>query len=316
MPESESIAAGTEIAASRLLADAAVPSASRGDRQLTTMPLQEGVDLAVWRSRSEHAVALSLCDDSERIHLSCTLKGEARCRFKGAPGISEFLVREGSGNINYNPGRCGSFHSRGAFESVTVMVRPDLFAAWARDIDPALRQALDNGRCFRDGYRGAELRATAQALCRALPAVWGDVPEGPRRHPLWLQGQGMAMVGLFLEAHASAAPSLSGSDRARLLRARAILLADLTRAPSLAALATASGLSLVKLKRGFRQLFGNSVYGLFQRERMHQAYRCLQSGEVSVISVAVDLGYSNASHFAAAFRKQFGINPAELKRRS
>jgi len=29
--------------------------------------------------------------------------------------------------------------------------------------------------------------------------------------------------------------------------------------------------------------------------------------------IASDLGYANASHFATAFRKQFGINPSSLK---
>jgi len=37
------------------------------------------------------------------------------------------------------------------------------------------------------------------------------------------------------------------------------------------------------------------------------------TGDESVMRIASDLGYANASHFATAFRKQFGINPSILK---
>jgi AraC family transcriptional regulator len=46
---------------------------------------------------------------------------------------------------------------------------------------------------------------------------------------------------------------------------------------------------------------------------MIQARSRLLHGEESVMRIASDLGYANASHFATAFRKQFGINPSLLK---
>ena len=78
-------------------------------------------------------------------------------------------------------------------------------------------------------------------------------------------------------------------------------------------MARESGLSQPKLTRGFRQLFSNSVYGVFQQMRMIQARSRLMNGNESVMRIASDLGYANASHFATAFRKQFGINPSMLK---
>lgn len=47
---------------------------------------------------------------------------------------------------------------------------------------------------------------------------------------------------------------------------------------------------------------------------MGEARRRLEA-DTPVMLVASDLGYTNASHFAAAFRKQFGIAPSALKRR-
>ncbi|MNG22387.1 Regulatory protein PchR [compost metagenome] len=72
-------------------------------------------------------------------------------------------------------------------------------------------------------------------------------------------------------------------------------------------------MSQPKLIRGFRQLFYNSVYGVFQQARMSQARNRLLIGDESVMRIASELGYANASHFATAFRKQFGVNPSTLK---
>ncbi len=71
-------------------------------------------------------------------------------------------------------------------------------------------------------------------------------------------------------------------------------------------MARESGLSVLKIKRGFRVLFNNSVYGLFQAERMQGSQKTPANGNTSVMTVAADLG-ANASHFSAAFQKQFGV---------
>lgn len=108
--------------------------------------------------------------------------------------------------------------------------------------------------------------------------------------------------------------TLSLADRHKLLRAKDLLLADLSQAPTIAMLSRETGLSVLKLKRGFRQLFNNSIYGLFQAERMHEARRRLFATGAPVMVVATDLGYANASHFSAAFQKQFGVTPSAFKR--
>ena len=163
--------------------------------------------------------------------------------------------------------------------------------------------------CYRDGYRGGALRDAALALFGGLRGEAG-LPV----HPLWLQAKSLEFVALFLEDRAAADAAIPASERRRLLAARDRLLADLADPPTIPELARACGLNVLKLKRGFRQLFGTGVYGLFQRERMHEARRRLLLDDVPVGRVAADLGYANASHFAVAFRKQFGIAPKEIGR--
>ncbi|MCG5500608.1 helix-turn-helix transcriptional regulator [Ectothiorhodospira lacustris] len=282
--------------------------------RVTRVPLQEGLDIVRWQSTFEQPVKIPLYDDSECIHFSFTnvLKGEAVCSFHDGHRQRRFAIDEGSGNISFGRCRHGFYYQHGEIDNVTVMVSPELLSQWELEIDPPLHKALACDHCFLKGHRNGEMSATAHMLC-------GAMDQGPSaRSSLWLYGQSVTLVSLFMETRRSAecVCRVSHMDRQRLMRARGRLLEDLGKAPSLPELAREAGMSLPKLTRGFRQVFGNSVYGVFQQARMEKARSRLLAGEDSVMRVASDLGYANASHFATAFRKQFGINPSQIRLRS
>lgn len=317
-----SSALSSEVAVSSLLAEKPVPHMERAANcRLVKLALRDGVDTLLWSGNLARPMTMNVRDDWDRIHFSCALKG--RCGFSmdgDAAGGSECILRQGLGCISYTPGCTGRSSYADSFEYVTVSVRPDILSDWAPDLDASLARMLDTARCCAMHRCSAEMRAAAGALSGVLRMM----PAGPERCAIpvpsaaWLLGQSLVMVGLAIEAHRDGdapSPSVSPADRRNLLRARDILLADLTQAPTIDALARECGLSAVKLKRGFRLLFNESVYGLFQRERMHEARRRLSEGHTPVTVVAADLGYANASHFAAAFQKQFGVPPSAFKRR-
>lgn len=273
------------------------------------LALLDGLEIMYWRGSFASRVEIPLVDDSDRICFSfnCSLKGQATCRFSDGAGHS-YDVTEGAGSIQYGPGRRGIYRQQGDLENITLFVRPDLFAKWVEYSDSDLQDVIRSGG-FLDGHRGAEMRATAHMLKQALAE-----PGASSRHSLWLQGQSLAFLGLFLEARVPAKTSMIHSgDRARLMRARDRLLADLSAAPSLAQLARDVGISVPTLTRGFQKHFGTSPYALFQQERMHLARHRLSAGE-PVSNVASDLGYTNASHFSAAFRKAFGLLPKSIRK--
>lgn len=68
-----------------------------------------------------------------------------------------------------------------------------------------------------------------------------------------------------------------------------------------------------KLKKGFKQLFGYTVFGYVQEMRMKTARQILAEGRMNVNEVADYLGYSSPNHFSTAFKKMYGIQPTKLK---
>ena len=105
---------------------------------------------------------------------------------------------------------------------------------------------------------------------------------------------------------------LKSDDIERIYVAREILLRDIEHPPSLMMLAKLSGLNDYKLKRGFRQVFGSTVFGYLRTYRMEQARQLLLERKMTVSEVARSVGYSSLSRFSLAFKQQFGVSPGSF----
>ena len=105
-------------------------------------------------------------------------------------------------------------------------------------------------------------------------------------------------------------PFLSDEENIKKIRkAKDIVIARMAEPPSLQELSEEIGLSLKKLKEGFKQIYGDSVYSFLFDYKMEYARKLLETGEYNVNEVGLRVGYSTASHFIAGFKKKFGTTP-------
>ena len=63
--------------------------------------------------------------------------------------------------------------------------------------------------------------------------------------------------------------------------------------------------------RLFKKMTGKTITGYLEEYRVNQSLPLVQSSQYSMIQIADMTGFSNASRFARAFRRQFGCNPGE-----
>lgn len=66
------------------------------------------------------------------------------------------------------------------------------------------------------------------------------------------------------------------------------------------------------LKKGFKEIFGTTIFDFYQQQRMEHAKYLLYEKGLSVTDVSALLGYSSISHFSAAFKKHTGLKPCDL----
>jgi AraC-like DNA-binding protein len=95
----------------------------------------------------------------------------------------------------------------------------------------------------------------------------------------------------------------------KIKRAKEIIINRMAEPPSLGDLATEIGLSLKKLKDGFKQIYGDTVFNFLLEYKLDYSRKLLETKKYNVAEISNLIGYSTSSHFIAAFKKKYGTTP-------
>ena len=131
---------------------------------------------------------------------------------------------------------------------------------------------------------------------------------------LYYKGKGYELLSLYFnrneDPNAEQCPFLIDEENVlKIRKAKEIIISNMAEPPGLEELADAIGLNLKKLKMGFKQIYGDTVYGFLFDYKMDYARQLLDSGSYNVNEVGLKIGYSTGSHFIAAFKKKFATTP-------
>lgn len=102
------------------------------------------------------------------------------------------------------------------------------------------------------------------------------------------------------------------ADRDKISRAREILIEHIGDPITIKELSRKVAINECYLKKGFKEMFGTTIFDFYQNQRMEHARFLLYEKGLSVSEVSALLGYSSISHFSTAFKKHTGLKPCEL----
>jgi AraC family transcriptional regulator len=102
------------------------------------------------------------------------------------------------------------------------------------------------------------------------------------------------------------------ADRDKVLKAREILIQQIGEPITIKELSRKVAMNECYLKKGFKEMFGTTIFDFYQSQRMEHAKYLLYEKGLTVTEVSVLLGYSSISHFSTAFKKHTGLKPCEL----
>jgi AraC-like DNA-binding protein len=131
------------------------------------------------------------------------------------------------------------------------------------------------------------------------------------------QGDGALVEACLLELldAFSTARLVADLAPARLQRIRDRLHDEPWSQPSLRRLAEAEGLHPVSLGRAFRREFGCTITQYRQRLRVAAVVRALLDSNRSLVDIALDQGFADASHMTRLVRRELGLPPRGLRNR-
>jgi AraC-like DNA-binding protein len=299
------------------------PPATSIDRLETIRPMPS-------RLGKGHHRDMELCPGLELSIFNETYHEDFTYRGKEHPHLVQFMVHLSgvvdSGSFLYQDatqsyiGGSGiqpavtNFHPANQPEvGVNIHLEPHLFSQLFATPDGELPLELrplmrgnDSQRVFSPSVTGA-MRSVVQQII--------DCPFFGITKRLYLQGKVFELMALQLDRILSheatpSSDSLKADTIARIHYAAEILRSRLESPPLQTELAQLVGVSDRTLRRGFQAVFQTTVLGYVTGQRLLHAEQLLRQG-FTVTDVVHRCGYSNQGHFAAVFKRKFGITPKQ-----
>jgi AraC-like DNA-binding protein len=284
--------------------DGMTDSVALGQRQQRYVALRQGIDLCIEDHWLDSDLEVLHCDRAHPLEFTFEQvqiggKHSQRYDFFGS-GLAPAEVWRVPGNRR--------------IVSINVHIEPHIFQQWSGETCDDLPDLLrpDDQRYFeRSGTPTAAMQMAVQAILHC--------PFQGLTQRLYLESKVWELMALLIEdlkitPDSVSQPALKPDDVERIHYASKLLRRQITHPPSLMELARAVGINDHKLKVGFRQVFGTTVFGYLHEHRMERSRQLLESGDLSVTAAAEAVGFASRGHFAAAFRRKYGVNPGVYTR--
>lgn len=170
-----------------------------------------------------------------------------------------------------------------------------------------LQKNVTHSRQLTMPLRADMARAAAALLaCELAGSLRGLYAEAKGFELLTLSVQSVIDAEAGLDRRDS---GLSTKDLANLQDARQHLEKQFLDPPKISDLAKSVGLNEAKLMRAFKQVYGATIFDFSQQLRMDLAKKLIETTDLSVTEIALEVGYEYSSNFTTAFRRHFGITP-------
>ncbi|MBZ9786982.1 AraC family transcriptional regulator [Psychroflexus sp. CAK57W] len=280
---------------------------ARGSEQF--IEIEEGISILSIKNDSEREECITHHISADFIQFHFCAKGEIKFNFN--EGRYALNIKEDSSLLLYNPERDLPVNLEAMSESWSVSILISikklhtLFSAEANYIDFLTEDNRD-----KKFYKEVMVSpAMAVILSQIL-----NFNLHPSVRKIYLKGKAYELIGLYFnrpaEADIEQCPFLDDEVNVKKIKlAKSIILQRMTEPPTLQQLADEVGLSLKKLKEGFKEIYGDTVFSFLFDYKMDYARKLLEKGQHNVNEVGLSIGYSTASHFISAFKKKFGTTP-------
>jgi AraC family transcriptional regulator, transcriptional activator of the genes for pyochelin and ferripyochelin receptors len=183
-------------------------------------------------------------------------------------------------------------------------------------ITPSLKKQTAWHRLFfaEDVFVSISQKIASEDLVNPVLKVLGCSYTGNVRS-LFIESQCLEILSLMIMKLSLEDPNeaLTTLEIEKLELAQKILIQNFQNPPTLKILSRKIGLNSLKLKTGFKKLFGKPPYTMLREYRLNYAYTKLMTRNYTVSEVAELTGYESTTSFSKAFYAHFNIQPKTLK---
>ncbi|MFT9819084.1 helix-turn-helix transcriptional regulator [Lysinibacillus sp. NPDC056185] len=249
------------------------------------------------------------------VELSLCLQGNRGVYISG----SEYEISSGTCSLQFieQVGANFMFHKNQSYQMVGIGIPVSTFNHFMSETSKTSEESQNFSKILGGKrYRLFQERINASSLIIVQQML--DAIAGKNMTNLELECRALQLLSMTFRSQLvdnSLSPVMfSKSDRTKIQQAQSIITERMSNPPTLIELSRLVGLNDYKLKKGFKEMFGKTVFGYLREKRLEKAFLLLQEGTMNVTDIANAVGYSNPSYFAEIFKERFGINPREILR--
>ena len=271
--------------------------------------VDEGFLILMYKNDAHELQAVAKEIDSDYIQFHFCLKGA--CKFIFNKGRYNLSVLEENTLLLYNPQRNLPINLEIEPNSwvVSVLISIKKFhSLFSQEADYITFLSDDNKdkKYYKDGVISPSMAIVLNQLINY------NLNLSVKK--LYFKGKAYELLSLYFnrseDADIEQCPFLvDETNIIKIRKAKDIIVSRMAEPPSLQELADEIGLNIKKLKEGFKQIYGDSVFSFLFDYKMEVARKLLEAGNDNVNEVGHKVGYSTASHFIAAFKKKYGTTP-------
>ncbi len=257
-------------------------------------------------------------NDTTTLGMSFCLEGQIQRRSGYSEQTVQLRPRQASLGISKGQGQVIEYAAK-PLRLVHLHIQPEAIGLSSQESIAQLPGALKTALTERHQTDYFQSHSMSAVMSSTVQQLFNCPYHGLSQH-LYLESKAIELMSLYFDhllsdrlpvGQGSQPPAacLKADEADRIFDARDILLAQVANPPTLLDLAHQIGLNDRKLKQGFRQVFGTTVFSYLHRYRMQQAQQLLLMPSATVASVAQTVGYRNPEAFSVAFRRAFEIGP-------
>ena len=278
-------------------------------RTFLEFSIEDGFSVLIFENDLDQLILKNKQINSSYIQFHFCLKGQADFIFN--EGNYSFSVHESNSILLYNPKKILPINLNLFPNSwvISVIISIKKFhSLFSKDADHIHFLSSDN---IEKKYYDNNVISPSMSV--VLNQIF-NLNIHKSMESLYLKGKVYELMSLYFnkneESMFDQCPFLVDEDNVRKIRmAKEIILNNIAEPPGLVELSEKIGLNIKKLKEGFKQIYGDTVYGYLLDYKMNEARRMLSSRNFNVNEVGLKIGYSTSSHFIAAFKKKYGTTP-------
>ncbi|HEO65085.1 MAG TPA: AraC family transcriptional regulator [Spirochaetes bacterium] len=284
-----------------------------GDGAFQSIQIRKGIALILLDQKPHHDLILEMVGSPELIKLNFTLSGQIKA--KPAKANKYFIISSGERNVSVIQAKMHVELSKDQHTVATcVSIENSVIHSLTEGDEPLIPGNLSGmvKAYFNEAYK--KPNPIHPSMSFILHQIHNCPYNGALKH-IYLESKVLELLVLCIgqvSLSKRSGPAKRHQDIDKIHYAKEILINHMDDPPSLLELSRLVGLNDFKLKKGFREVLGTTVFGYLREKRMEKAHMLLKRGNTSVTEVTFEVGYQNPGYFAAEFKKQFGIYPSSL----